>query len=102
MSRRLSAGYQPADAIYTKNITDNDKWTKSSIFYLSNPQLLVIEASKGRISPFPYWAGGAQDLRAELRCYDKRMRFPMAPMNLITGLIICITTTIVKTSYGYG
>ena len=67
------AGYQPADAIYTKNITDNDKWTKSSIFYLSNPQLLVIEASKGRISPFPYWAGGAQDLRAELRCYDKRI-----------------------------
>ena len=34
------ADYQPNDAIYTKNITDNDKWTINSVFYLSNPQLV--------------------------------------------------------------
>ena len=79
MSRVYPAGYQPADAIYTKNITDNDKWTKSSIFYLSNPQLLVIEASKGRISPSLIGLAEHKTFVPSFVVMINALRFPMAP-----------------------
>lgn len=47
--------YEPSAAVFG-HVADGKHWTKSSGFYVGNPQLLLIASNHGRISPITYWA----------------------------------------------
>lgn len=67
----FSPEYSPAGEIYD-GITGGDPWTRAAVFFLANPQLLVIETNPGFVRPVVYFAseGGA---RAKIICGEKRM-----------------------------